>query len=332
VIGYSLKPPTVPNLFEICGVEGRVTSINGDVRDLESLKCVLYKYMPEVVIHMAAQSLVRYSFKEPVETYETNILGTVNVLEACRNTPSVRVILNVTSDKCYENREGVRGVREDDPMGGYDPYSSSKGCAELVSNAYARSFFNPGDYQKHGKALATVRAGNVIGGGDWAEDRLIPDCVRAFMEEKPIAVRYPDAVRPWQHVLEPLYGYLLLAKCLYKEGALFSGGWNFGPDEGGAKSVAWVVEKVTALWGDTAAWSVDKRNNPHEAHYLQLDCSKAKSKLGWYPSLDTGSALEQTVAWYKAYWNGEDMFDFSIAQIESYESLVRKKCISSRKV
>ncbi|MBT9145439.1 MAG: CDP-glucose 4,6-dehydratase [candidate division WS2 bacterium] len=323
VIGYALEPPTIPSLFEICGLDKRITSITGDIRDIRTLRGVFKKYQPEIIFHMAAQSLVRYSYKAPVETYETNIMGTVNLLEACRHTPSVRVIVNITSDKCYENREWVWGYREIDPMGGYDPYSSSKGCAELVTNAYLTSFFNPDSYKGHSVSLASVRAGNVIGGGDWGEDRLIPDCIKALLENRQIIVRYPDAVRPWQHVLEPLFGYLLLAQHLYQDGPAFSGAWNFGPDDEDVKPVRWIVEYVTKMWGNNASWKLDTGKHPHEAHYLKLECSKAKSKLGWHPKWNLKVGLEKTIEWYKAYCNHQDMLNITINQIKSYENIFR---------
>jgi len=325
VIGYALNPPTTPSLFEVCDLKKKVTSIIGDIRNLKMLRDVFEKYQPEIVFHMAAQSLVRYSYKKPVETYETNIIGTVNLLEVCRHTPSVRVIVNITSDKCYENRDQVCGYKEDDPMGGYDPYSSSKGCAELITNAYLKSFFNPENFKEHGKCLASVRAGNVIGGGDWAEDRLIPDCIKALLENKPIVVRDPDAVRPWQHVLEPLFGYLLLAQHLYQDGPIFSGAWNFGPDDNDVKPVRWLVKQVTEMWGNNASWEIDQGNNPHEAHYLKLDCSKAKSKLDWHPRWNLKLALDKTIEWYKAYCNHEDMLNITINQIKSYEKCIQKE-------
>jgi len=325
VIGYALKPPTTPSLFEVCDLKKKVTSIIGDIRNLKMLRDVFEKYQPEIVFHMAAQSLVRYSYKKPVETYETNIIGTVNLLEVCRHTPSVRVIVNITSDKCYENRDQVCGYKEDDPMGGYDPYSSSKGCAELITNAYLKSFFNPENFKEHGKCLASVRAGNVIGGGDWAEDRFIPDCIKALLKNKPIIIRYPDAVRSWQHVLEPLFGYLLLAQRLYQEGPTFTGGWNFGPDDEGVKPVGWLVEQITEMWGNNASWEIDQGNNPHEAHYLKLDCSKAKSKLDWHPRWNLKLALDKTIEWYKAYCNHEDMLNITINQIKSYEKCIQKE-------
>jgi CDP-glucose 4,6-dehydratase len=324
--GYSLEPPTKPSLFEICKVADKMTSLNGDVRDSKTLKEIFKEYKPEIVFHLAAQSLVRRSYREPLETYETNVMGTVNLFEVCRSAPSVRVIINVTSDKCYENRESIQGYKENDAMGGYDPYSSSKGCAELVTNAYIKSYFNPDKYKEHGRALASVRAGNVIGGGDWAEDRLIPDCIRAFMSKSPVIIRYPDAVRPWQHVLEPLHGYLLLAQRLYENGPKFTGAWNFGPDDSDAKSVRWIVEQIILMWGDNVSWRIsDGDEQPHEAHHLKLDCSKAKTRLGWHPCWDLRAGLQKTIEWYKAYRNNEDMFNFSIDQIKSYEENLKNR-------
>jgi len=324
VIGYAKEPPTSPNLFEICGLEKRINSVTGDIRNGKVLRDIFERHQPEIVFHLAAQSLVRYSYEEPVETYETNVIGTVNLLEACRYTKSVRAIVNVTSDKCYENQEWVWGYRETDPIGGYDPYSSSKGCSELVTNAYLKSFFNPKDYREHGVSLATARAGNVIGGGDWAEDRLIPDCMKALLENRPILVRYPDAVRPWQHVLEPLSGYLLLTRRLYEDGPTFTGAWNFGPDDD-VKPVRWVVKRMIEMWGGNTDWKIDQGDHPYESHYLKLDCSKAKSKLGWYPQWDLKLSLEKTIEWYKAYYNHEDMVNMTIDQIQSYEKCIQKE-------
>jgi CDP-glucose 4,6-dehydratase len=323
VFGYALKPPTKPNLFEICNLERKIISIFGDIRNLKKLRGIFNKYKPEIVFHMAAQSLVRYSYKEPVETYETNIMGTVNVFEACRYTPSVKVIVNITSDKCYENRNLTRGYRELDPMGGYDPYSSSKGCAEIITTAYLRSYFNPNNYKNRVKVLASVRAGNIIGGGDWGEDRLIPDCIKALLRKKPIVIRNPDAIRPWQFVLDPLYGYLLLAQRLYKDGSKFCGPWNFGPDNKNTKPVKWLVERIIKLWGDKASWIIDEGEHPHEENCLKLNSSKAKLKLGWYSHLDLNSALRKTVDWYKAYIKQVNMSEFTIAQIKGYG----KKCL-----
>lgn len=324
VIGYALKPPTTPSLFGICNLEDKVTSITGDIRNSKVLRAVFDKFQPEIVFHLAAQSLVRYSYKEPLETYETNVIGTVNVLEVCRHIPSVKVIVNVTSDKCYENHESIRSFRENDPMGGYDPYSSSKGCAELVTRAYLKSFFNPENQKERPVFLASVRAGNVIGGGDWGEDRLISDCMKALLGNKPIVVRYPDAVRPWQHILEPLFGYLLLAQLLYQDGASFTGGWNFGPNDEDAKPVRWLVERIIEMWGNNVSWMIDQDNNPYETHCLKLDCSKAKSRLGWSPQWDLKLALEKTIDWYKAYFNHKDMLNVTIGQIQNYEKCIQK--------
>lgn len=322
VIGYSLKPPTKPNLFEICKLEEQMTSIIGDIRDYKTLKNIFKKYKPQIVFHMAAQSLVRYSYKEPIETYETNVMGTVNLLEACRHTSSVRAVVNTTSDKCYENKGQVSGYKESDPMGGFDPYSSSKGCAELITLAYIRSFFNHGG-PKSKTFLASVRAGNVIGGGDWGEDRLIPDCIKALSKNMAVVIRHPDAVRPWQHVLDALYGYLLLGYHLYWGEAEFTGGWNFGPDNESTKPVKWVAEQVVDIWGDSASWVVDKNINPYEAHYLKLDCSKAKSKLGWSSQWSLKLSIQKTIEWYKAYFKNNDMLDIVINQIKSYEDCIK---------
>jgi CDP-glucose 4,6-dehydratase len=319
VIGYALGPPTNPSLFDISGIGNKIISIRGDVRDRKVLRDVFERYQPEIVFHMAAQSLVRCSYKEPVKTYETNIMGTVNVLEVCRHSPSVKTIVNITSDKCYENRELARGYTENDAMGGFDPYSSSKGCAELITSAYTRSYFNPDSYGKHGKLLTSVRAGNIIGGGDWAEDRLIPDCIRAFEAKKPVTIRYPNAVRPWQHVLEPLSGYLLLAQQLYIGKTTYVGAWNFGPDDKDARSVKWLVEYITKKLEGSSSWIVDKGENPYEGIYLTLDCSKSRSRLGWHPSWNLEIALDKTIEWYKAYFNHEDMLNVTIEQIENYE-------------
>lgn len=312
VIGYALPRPSNPSMFEVARVADGMTSIVGDVCNLVDVQAAFSKHQPEIVIHMAAQSLVRHSYREPVETYVTNVMGTVHVLEAARNTPSVRAIVNVTSDKCYENREWVWGYRESEAMGGFDPYSSSKGCAELVTSAYRNSFF------KQGAGLASARAGNVIGGGDWAEDRLIPDMVRAFSENRPVLIRNPDAIRPWQHVLEPLAGYLLLAQRLYEEGSAYAEGWNFGPADDDAKSVQWIVEQLTQQWGEGVGWMLDQAEHPHEAHYLKLDCSKSRMRLDWRPRWELGQALERIAAWHKAHRQGRDMREFTLEQIAAY--------------
>lgn len=318
VVGYALNPPTDPSLFEAAEVAKGMTSIIGDIRDLEHLRMVFATHQPEVVIHMAAQPLVRYSYIEPVETYSTNVMGTVNLLEAVRSTKSVKAVVNVTTDKCYENREWAWGYRENEAMGGYDPYSSSKGCAELVTAAYRNSYFHPEKYKEHGVAIASGRAGNVIGGGDWADDRLIPDIMRAISAGKPVNIRNPHAIRPWQHVLEPLSGYLVLAQKLYEEGVAYAEGWNFGPNDEDAKPVQWIVEKLTQVWGAGASWVVDGGEHPHEAHYLKLDCSKAKSRLDWHPRWNLEESLEAIVEWQRAYQDGKAIKSVTLEQIQQY--------------
>ena len=278
---------------------------------------------PEIVIHMAAQPLVRYSYLNPVETYATNVMGTVHLLEAARNTPGVKAVVNITTDKCYENREWVWGYRENEPMGGYDPYSNSKGCAELVSAAYRSSFFNPNTYQQHGVAVGTVRAGNVIGGGDWAQDRLIPDLLAAFERGEVVDIRNPHAIRPWQHVLEPLRGYLTLAERLYEQGVGYAEAWNFGPNDEDAKPVGWIVEQMAALWGAGAKWKIDSEKHPHEADYLKLDISKARSRLGWHPALRLDDALKLVIDWAKQRQAVADVRALTLAQISAYQSLTQ---------
>ncbi|MCX7087925.1 MAG: CDP-glucose 4,6-dehydratase [Methylococcales bacterium] len=319
VVGFALAPPSTPSLFEVAGVGDGMSSIMGDVRDLLRLRAVFAEHQPEIVIHMAAQALVRYSYIEPVETYSTNVMGTVNLLEAVRNTHSVKVVVNVTSDKCYENREWAWGYRENEAMGGYDPYSNSKGCAELVTAAYRNSYFHPCNYKEHGVALATGRAGNVIGGGDWAEDRLIPDIMQAITQGKPVDIRNPHAIRPWQHVLEPLSGYLRLAEKLYEEGPSYAEGWNFGPNDADAKPVQWIVDNLTSAWGEGASWVVDGGNHPHEAHYLKLDCSKAKARLDWHPRWCLDETLGKIVHWHKQYQQGSNMKAVTLQQIADYQ-------------
>lgn len=320
VWGYALAPPSEPSLFDVAQVAKDMHSLHGDIRDLDALRTAMQAANPEVVIHLAAQALVRPSYLNPVETYASNVMGTVNVLEAVRDTPSVRVVINVTSDKCYDNKEWVWGYRENDPMGGYDPYSSSKGCAELVASAYRNSFFNPAHYAEHRVALASVRAGNVMGGGDWAKDRLIPDFMRSILAGQPVVIRSPLAVRPWQHVLEPLHGYLALAEKLYWEGPAYVGGWNFGPQDSDARNVAWIVEFLTHVWGEGAAWCLDELPQPHEAHYLKLDISKARMHLGWEPCWHLEQALDAVVSWYRSWTLGENMRNFSLGQIKSYQA------------
>lgn len=317
--GYALQPPTTPSLFEQARVGDGMTSITADIADLEQLVRVMRQARPEIVIHMAAQSLVRYSYDHPVETYLTNVMGTVHLLDAVRQTAGVKAVVNVTSDKCYDNREWVWGYREVDAMGGYDPYSNSKGCAELVSSSYRQSFFNPRDYAVHGVALATARAGNVIGGGDWARDRLVPDIVAAFGKGQPVHIRNPHAIRPWQHVLEPLSGYLELAERVFNDGPACAEAWNFGPSDDDARPVAWIVEQMAGLWGEGAGWRVDDGVHPHEAGYLKLDVSKARSRLNWHPILPLGEALKLVVDWAKRREAGADARELTLEQIMSYQ-------------
>jgi CDP-glucose 4,6-dehydratase len=318
VTGYALKPPTNPSIFELCRLDRKVKSNIGDVRDAAKLRKVMLAASPEVVIHMAAQPLVRESYRVPAETYETNVMGTVNLLEAVRACKSVKAVVNVTTDKCYENKEHLRGYKEGEPLGGYDPYSSSKACSELVTAAYRNSFFNPADYKKHGVALASARAGNVIGGGDWAADRLIPDLIRAGLKGEKARIRNPRAIRPWQHVLEPLSGYLLLAEKLYKYGPKFAQAWNFGPDAGDAKDVEWIVRRMFSAWPEAKGYVIDKGRHPHEAHYLKLDSSKARRELGWTPRWHIGGAIDRIISWTRSYAARQDMYKACLEQIEEY--------------
>lgn len=320
VTGYALEAPTTPSLFEVADVARGMQSIIGDVRDGDAVKRAMAAARPDIVIHMAAQPLVRYSYANPVETYSTNVMGVVHVLEAVRATPGVRAVVNVTSDKCYENREWPWGYRENEAMGGYDPYSNSKGCAELVTAGYRSSFFHADKYAEHGVALGSGRAGNVIGGGDWALDRLIPDMLRAIGAGEPVMIRNPHAIRPWQHVLEPLSGYLTLAENLYTAGPVHAEGWNFGPHDTDAKPVEWIIERMTQEWGAGASWSLDGQDHPHEATYLKLDCSKARGQLGWHPRWDIGQTIAKIVEWHKACDQGADMRAMTLAQIATYQN------------
>lgn len=318
VTGYSLLPPTNPSLFEVADVTSGMTSIIGDIRDFSSVLAAVREHRPDVLFHLAAQSLVRHSYSNPRDTYETNVMGTVNVLEALRQAGGVRAVVIVTSDKCYENREWVWPYRENEPMGGHDPYSSSKGCAELVSAAFRNSYFKQADFSKHGTALATARAGNVIGGGDWAADRLVPDIVRALLAGQSVQIRNPGAIRPWQHVMEPLSGYLLLAQKLYDSGPLHADAWNFGPAEDETIPVSWIVARLVELWGHGASWHADDENHPHEATLLKLDSSKARGLLGWHPKLRLDETIEWLVDWYKSNAAGYPMRDITLGQIRSY--------------
>ena len=320
VMGYSLEPPTEPSLFSLAGAASLMESITGDVRDLGSLEKRLKAFSPDIVIHMAAQSLVRKGYDDPVETYSTNVMGTVNLFEAIRKTGGIGAVINVTSDKCYENREWEWGYRENDRLGGSEPYSNSKACSELVSYAYGKSYFNPGKFDEHGTATASVRAGNVIGGGDFADDRLIPDAVRAVLAGKPVAVRNPGAVRPWQHVLEPLSGYLLLAKKMFLAAPLWDGPWNFGPAPEDAKPVSWVMDNFLPEMGHEPGWKSDAKNHPAETRFLRLDSSKARSQLGWKPKFGIKEALGATAQWYREYASGSaDVKALTLDQIRAYE-------------
>jgi CDP-glucose 4,6-dehydratase len=319
IYGYALAPPTKPSLYETAGIERFVTSYIADIRDEKTLAKAIVEVQPEMVFHLAAQPLVRDSYKNPVETYAINVMGTVNLLEAVRHTPSVRAVVNITTDKCYENKEWLWGYRENEPMGGYDPYSNSKGCSELVTASFRNSFFNPADYGKtHNVALASARAGNVIGGGDWAADRLIPDFIRAINQNETVRIRSPYAIRPWQHVIEPLSGYLLLGEKLYDEGVKYAEGWNFGPDDNDAKPVEWLINHICKLWGN-AKYEIDTNPQPHEANYLKLDCSKAKTMLGWHPKWSLETALTKIVEWTKAFNRGDNMQTICEQQIKEYK-------------
>jgi len=318
VTGYALAPPTQPSLFELCSVKELVTSVIGDIRDGEVLTKAMLAVQPDIVIHMAAQALVRDSYKNPVDTYGINVMGTVNILEAVRHCQSVRAVINVTTDKCYDNKEWIWGYREDEPMGGYDPYSNSKACSELITSSYRNSFFNPSDYAKHGVAVATARAGNVIGGGDWAAERLIPDCIKALTNNEKVVIRSPYAIRPWQHVLEPLSGYLVLAQKLYEDGICVGEGWNFGPNDNDAKPVEWIVQKMCEQWGAGASYIVGSGEHPHEAHYLKLDCSKVKMRLKWYPKWSLEYTLKNIIGWVHAYNEKADMRTVCLKQINDY--------------
>jgi CDP-glucose 4,6-dehydratase len=326
VRGYALDPITTPSLFEVARIDSVIEDIRGDIRDASRLNQAIQDFAPEVVFHLAAQPLVRYSYDDPIGTYETNVIGTARVLDAIRRTPSVRAVVSVTTDKCYENKEWVWPYRETDPLGGYDPYSSSKACAEIISAAFRQSYFpveKLGRADGHRVALATARAGNVIGGGDWSTDRLLPDLVRGFLSGSPVLIRRPNSIRPWQHVLEPLHGYICLAAKLLTHDPRYATAYNFGPAEADAQSVAWIAERLTGYWGDGASWVLDVAESPHEAGYLKLDASRARADLAWTPRLRLDLALDLLVQWYRAWQSKADMHSFTIAQISAYESLGR---------
>lgn len=317
VTGFALPPPTDPSLFATARIDELVETHTGDVRDLAPLEAALASSRPEIVLHLAAQPIVRYSYEHPVETFATNVLGTVNLLDGVRRTSSVRAVVVVTSDKCYFNEEWVWGYREDSRLGGHDPYSASKSCAELVVASYQHSFFSP-ERNPDGTLIASGRAGNVIGGGDWALDRLVPDIIRSLLEGKPTIVRNPHATRPWQHVLEPLHGYLMLAERLVTDGPPFASAWNFGPAEENARSVGSVINDLYELWGVDFDWERDRRDAPPESTFLKLDSSKARAQLGWQPKLDLLTTLRWIVDWTRGYAAGADVRELTLADIDRY--------------
>lgn len=312
--GVALEPPTEPALFKVAQVADGMEHRIADIRDYVAIQSLVHEFQPEIIFHMAAQPLVRLSYQQPIETYATNVMGTVHVLEAARHAGSVRAIVNITTDKCYENREWVWGYREDEPMGGQDPYSNSKGCAELVSSAYRRSFLKDA-----GIAMATARAGNVIGGGDWAADRLVPDILRALELREPVLIRNPHAIRPWQHVLEPLSGYLLLAERLFEHGQIDAESWNFGPRDEDARPVQWIVEHLCENWSHGATWSLQPGDHPHEASFLKLDISKAGQRLHWTPRWSLETALSRITEWHRDWLAGADMRARTLAQIDAFQ-------------
>ncbi|MDD5170241.1 MAG: CDP-glucose 4,6-dehydratase [Syntrophales bacterium] len=336
VFGYALEPPSEPNLYTISALRDRISHCHGDVRDYAALESVFHQCQPEIVFHLAAQPLVRLSYEDPKLTFDTNVGGTINLLEAVNHTPSVKVLINVTSDKCYENKEWVWGYRECDPMGGHDPYSASKGCAELVFHAYLESFFSKRVSSGNNPlGAASVRAGNVIGGGDWGRDRLLPDCIRALSSNSPIGVRNPSAIRPWQHVLEPLCGYLLLGARLWERPGIYAGAWNFGPEDVRHLTVKSVVEYLITLWGQGSWEDLSDPGAHHEARLLKLCCDKAHDELGWRGVLDIDECLRMTAAWYKTFYerrDEQDMYAFCVDQIRSYEKKIARRSEGERHV
>jgi len=321
LIGFSKSIPTNPSLFELAYVDNGMTSIMGNICDYDKIEEVVKEYKPEIVIHMAAQAILRESYKNPIETYATNVMGTVNLLESIRKTGNTRIILNITSDKCYEPNESSKGYQETDRLGGYDPYSNSKACAELVTSSFRNSFFNLSGYEKHRISLASCRAGNVIGGGDWGVDRLIPDIMKAILNDEVIKIRYPNATRPWQHVLDPLNGYLTLAEKLWSSGPEYSEGWNFGPVTNDEKPVKWIVEKLIEQRDKNIEWSIDDDIKPHEENYLKLDCSKATMRLDWKPKMNLEQGLDWIIDWYKQYEKNNDMRKVTEKQIDDFQLL-----------
>ena len=321
VIGFSKNIPTKPSLFELADIESEMTSIIGNICNYNKIEEVINEYKPEIVIHMAAQAILLESYHNPIETYATNVMGTVNLLESIRKVGNIKVILNITTDKCYEPNESSKGHLETDRLGGYDPYSNSKACSELVTSSFRNSFFNPNEHHKHGVSLASCRAGNVIGGGDWGIDRLIPDIMRGILNNEIIKIRNPNSTRPWQHVLDPLNGYLTLAEKLWSSGSEFSEGWNFGPLENNEKSVKWIVEKLTNGWSKDIRWDIDNNVNPHEEDYLRLNCIKANSRLKWMPKLNLEQGIEWIIEWYKQYEQNKNIKDITRQQIEKFQKL-----------
>ncbi len=322
VTGYALAPPTLPSLFEQAGAASSLRSILADVRDFPRLKAAIAECRPDVIIHLAAQSVVRRGYEDPIETYSSNVMGTVNLLEALRQLGRPCVVVNVTSDKCYENREWTWGYRENDSLGGHDPYSNSKACAELVTSAFRDSFFPADDVARHGIAVASARAGNVVGGGDWTRDQLIPDLMRAFATGQPCPIRNPCAVRPWQFVLEPLRGYLRLAERLAEDPGLFASAWNFGPSDEDTRPVSWIADGLARRWGASASWRDDSGTHPPEARCLRLDTSKTRASLGWYPLLPLEQALDWTAEWYLAFREGQELGALTRTHIQRYEAIL----------
>lgn len=328
VSGYALPPPTEPSLFQQAAVGIAVQTIYGDIRDFERLNAAIARCDPEIIFHMAAQSVVTRGYEDPIETYGSNVMGTVHLLEALRRSKRSCVVVNITSDKCYENREWIWGYRENDPLGGADPYSSSKACSELVTDAFRESFFPAHSYESHGIAVATARAGNVIGGGDWTHNQLIPDLMRAFLAGRTCVIRNPHAIRPWQFVLDPLRGYLLLGRQLVDNGPRFASSWNFGPPQTDGKPVSWIADRVACLWGHNVSWRHGESKYSKEAGSLMLDSSKARTYLGWHPTISLCAALDWTTDWYRAYQQGRDLIRTTRSQLERYEALTANNTAS----
>lgn len=331
VVGFSLEPPSDPSNFEATGLKEKVSHVHGDIREIGPLSAAFREYRPEFVFHLAAQPILRLSYEEPKLTFDTNLGGTINVLEAVRSSPSVKVLINITSDKCYENKEWTWGYRENDAMGGHDPYSASKGCAELAFSAYLRSFFSQTASSGKSIGAASVRAGNVFGGGDWAKDRLLPDCIRALSARQTVGIRSPNAVRPWQHVLEPLSGYLWLAALLNKDAARYSGGWNLGPEDDSHLTTVKLVERLIHYWGEGSWRDLSVEDPPHEARLLKLNCDKAHAELKWRAVLSVDEGLEMTADWYKKFYNRghqESMYSVCVDQIREYSERASKKALA----